>query len=289
MRTGASRRTGAMFLIIIAVAVALAFMAIRIRNKNIDPHAGQVCINVGFGMVWITPIEGVDVNPFGDEDFQRVDGQLCYVGEEYEVRRGVDVSEHQHGIEWDKVAASGIDFAFIRVGYRGYTKGGLVEDAYFHQNMQGALANGIDVGVYIYSQAINVQEALEEAQFVMERIKNYNVTLPVVFDWEIDNNEARTYGLDNAILNDCAVAFCETVKNAGYEPNVYFNRSFGYYRFDLARLNDYSFWVAVPGEFPDFYYAGEFWQYSFTEIVPGIHTETDMNLWFIPKPEEPAA
>lgn len=288
MRNGSRGRISVLLLAVIAVAVALAFMAIRIRARELDPHAGQVCINDGFGMVWITPLEGVEVNPFGDEDFSRVDGVITYTGDEFEVRRGVDVSEHQHGIDWAQVAESGVDFAFIRVGYRGYTRGGLVEDAYFKANIEGALANGIDVGVYIYSQAINVQEALEEAQFVMDRIAPYDVTLPVVFDWEIDNNEARTAKLENDILNECARAFCESVKMKGYKPCVYFNRSFGYYRFDLSALKEYDFWVAVPGEFPDFYYAGEFWQYSFTETVPGIATETDMNLWFIPKPQEGA-
>jgi len=286
MRRGARGRISVFTLCIIAIAIALAFMAIRIRSREVDPHAGQVCINDGFGMVWITPLEGVDVNPFGDNDFERRDGVITYTGDEFDVRRGVDVSEHQHDIDWYQVAQSGVDFAFIRVGYRGYTRGGLVEDAYFKANIEGALANGIDVGVYIYSQAINVQEALEEAQFVMERIAPYNITLPVVFDWEIDNDEARTAKLENDILNQCAIAFCESVKQAGYEPCVYFNRSFGYYRFDLSVLDDYAFWVAVPGEFPDFYYAGEFWQYSFTEYVPGISTECDMNMWFVPKPQE---
>lgn len=285
MRTGGRGRISIFALCVIAVAIALAFMAIRIRSKELDPHAGQVCINDGFGMVWMTPLEGVDVSRFGDEDFSRVDGVITYTGDEYEVRRGIDVSEHQHGIDWAQVAQSGVDFAFIRVGYRGYSKGGLVEDAYFRANIEGALQNGVDVGVYIYSQAINVQEALEEAQFVLDRISGYNISLPVVFDWEIDNDEARTANLGNETLNQCAVAFCEKMKQSGYEPCVYFNRSFGYYKFDLSLLDDYAFWVAVPGEFPDFYYDCEFWQYSFVETVPGVNTECDMNLWFIPKAE----
>lgn len=285
MRTGGRGRVSIFTLCIIVLAIGLAFMAIRIRTKEVDPHAGQVCINDGFGMVWITPLEGVDVNNFVNQDFERVDGVITYMGDEYDVKRGIDVSEHQRGIDWTQVSQSGVDFAFIRVGYRGYSKGGLVEDAYFKANIEGALQNGIDVGVYIYSQAINVQEALEEAQFVLDRISGYNVTLPVVFDWEIANEETRTAKLDNETLNQCAVAFCEKMKMEGYEPCVYFNRSFGYYKFDLALLDDYAFWVAVPGEFPDFYYDCEFWQYSFVEEVPGVNTECDMNLWFIPKPE----
>ena len=108
-----------------------------------------------------------------------------------------------------------------------------------------------------------------------------------MFDWEkIEGGGARTDGLDPTTLTECAVAFCETVKNAGFEPGVYFNRYLGYYGFDLSRLTDYPFWVAVPGDFPDFYYASDFWQYSFSGSVPGIPTETDMNLMFIPKVTE---
>ena len=139
--------------------------------------------------------------------------------------------------------------------------------------------------MYFFSQAISVQEAIEEAEFVLERIKDYNITLPVVYDWEKINGEtaARTDNLDFSILNDCAVAFCDTMKNAGYAPAIYFNRHLGYYGYDLSRMTDYDFWFALPeSPFPNFYYAVDMWQYSFTEQVPGIAEPTDMNLMFIP-------
>ena len=167
----------------------------------------------------------------------------------------------------------------------GYTEGGLFEDPYFRANVEGALANGLQVSVYFFSQAISVQEAIEEAEYVLARIRDYNITLPVVYDWEKINGEtaARTDNLDFSILNDCAVAFCDTVKNAGYEPAIYFNRHLGYYGYDLSRMTDYDFWFALPeSSFPNFYYAVDMWQYSFTEQVPGIAEPTDMNLMFIP-------
>lgn len=117
-------------------------------------------------------------------------GQPCYTGSDYEVRRGIDVSEHQLEIDWAQAAAD-IDFAFIRLGYRGYTEGGLFEDPYFKANIEGAIANGLDVGVYFFSQAVNVQEAIEEAEFVLERIREYDISLPVVFDWEKIEGEAE--------------------------------------------------------------------------------------------------
>ena len=278
-----------MFTIIIILTLVVVVLVAALMKRpaeEIDPHEGQVYINDGFGMVWMTPLEGVDVNNISQSDIVRYDGVPKYVGEGYETLRGVDVSEHQYDIDWAAVAASGVDFAYIRLGYRGYTQGGLFEDAYFKANIEGAKSNGIKVGVYFFSQAINVQEAIEEADFVLERIEQYDIDLPVMYDWEKMEEagaDARTYQLDTAILDECAVAFCETVKKAGYEPGVYFNRYIGYYGFDLSRLNSYKFWLAVPGDFPDFYYAFDIWQYSFEETIPGSETPPDMNLMFIPK------
>ncbi len=276
-------------LIVLLVAVVLlglvSVLLIQLfRPEPVDPHAGQVYINDGFGMVWMTPLEGVDVNPLGQTDFRTVNGRPEYKGQDFETRRGVDVSEHQNEIDWSQVAQGDVDYAFIRAGRRGYTEGGLFEDLYYKQNIEGALANGLDVGVYFFSQAINVQEAIEEAEYVLDLLKGYRIELPVVYDWEkIEGGGARTDGLSTTTLTDCAVAFCQTVKNAGYEPAVYFNRYLGYYGYDLSRLTDYQFWAAVPGDFPDFYYASDIWQYSFSASVPGIQTEADMDLIFIPK------
>ena len=222
-----------MFTIIIILTLVVVVLVAALMKRpaeEIDPHEGQVYINDGFGMVWMTPLEGVDVNNISQSDIVRYDGVPKYVGEGYETLRGVDVSEHQYDIDWAAVAASGVDFAYIRLGYRGYTQGGLFEDAYFKANIEGAKSNGIKVGVYFFSQAINVQEAIEEADFVLERIEQYDIDLPVMYDWEKMEEagaDARTYQLDTAILDECAVAFCETVKKAGYEPGVYFNRYIG--------------------------------------------------------------
>ena len=134
---------------------------------------------------------------------------------------------------------------------------------------------------------VSVEEAIEEANFVLELIEDYNVTLPVVFDWErMDFADSRTVKHDAAVLNDCAVAFCETVKQAGYEPAVYFNKHFGYYEFDLQRLCGYKLWLAQPDNAPDFYYAFDIWQSSFTAEVKGIDCETDLDILFIPLPDE---
>ena len=288
MRTARRNKT-ALILVTVILAALVAALVIGLLSKKEpeDPHKGQVYIYDGFDWIWMTPLEGVPANELTEESFSSNDGRIEYTGTDYDVLRGVDVSEHQLDIDWKQVAASGVDYAYIRVGWRGYTEGGLFEDAYFERNIQGALDAGLHVGVYMFSQAVTVQEAIEEADFVLERIGKYNVTLPVVFDWEkIEAAEARSHGLTMELRTDCARAFCETVKSAGYVPCVYFNRNLGYYGYDLTRLTDYEFWFSLPESgFPNFYYACDMWQDSFTETVPGIAEPTDMNLWFIAKPK----
>lgn len=288
MRTARRNKT-ALILVTVILAALVAALVIGLLSKKEpeDPHKGQVYIYDGFDWIWMTPLEGVPANELTEESFSSNDGRIEYTGTDYDVLRGVDVSEHQLDIDWKQVAASGVDYAYIRVGWRGYTEGGLFEDAYFERNIQGALDAGLHVGVYMFSQAVTVQEAIEEADFVLERIGKYKVTLPVVFDWEkIEAAEARSHGLTMELRTDCARAFCETVKSAGYVPCVYFNRNLGYYGYDLTRLTDYEFWFSLPESgFPNFYYACDMWQYSFTETVPGIAEPTDMNLWFIAKPK----
>ena len=285
MKTAVKYRLILIAIAVLVLAAAVVIVALSLRPEPVDPHEGQVYIYDGFDWIWMTPLPGVEANSLTAEDFSDRSGCPTYTGSDYQVLRGIDVSEHQHEIDWAQVAASGVDYAYVRLGYRGYTEGGLFEDPYFRANVEGALANGLQVSVYFFSQAISVQEAIEEAEYVLARIRDYNITLPVVYDWEKINGEtaARTDNLDFSILNDCAVAFCDTVKNAGYEPAIYFNRHLGYYGYDLSRMTDYDFWFALPeSSFPNFYYDVDMWQYSFTEQVPGIAEPTDMNLMFIP-------
>lgn len=283
MRTASRLKTFLILVIIAGLAVAGFYIIQFLQPEEIDPHAGQVLINDGFEDVWITPIEGVEVNKVGKESIVFFNGVPEYVGADYTTLRGIDVSEYQGEIDWSQ-AAQGLDFAMIRAARRGYTEGGLYEDSFFEQNITAALENGLQVGVYVFSQAITVAEALEEANFVISLLDGYEISLPVVFDWEtVEDETARTHGIAPETLNDCAVAFCEKVKAAGYSPAVYFNRQFGYYKFDLARLVDYDLWLSVPGDWPDFYYAAELWQYSFAGSVSGIEGNVDMDMMFVKK------
>lgn len=273
-------------LLVVALVMTLGRHVIQ-PEEEVDPHEGQVLINDGYNDVWITPIEGVEVNDLKKEDFDHTDGKIVYTGDDYDTILGVDVSEHQHYIDWKQVADSGVQFAYIRCGYRGYTQGGLNDDAWFRTNIDGARDAGLQVGVYFFSQAINVAEAIHEARFVLRQIEGYEITLPVMYDWEKleDIPDARTNDLDPSIIGDCGVAFCETIRAAGYEAGIYFNRQLGYYSLDLSRLKDVKFWLAVPGDYPDFYYAGNIWQYTHEGEVPGIEGQVDMNLMFTRRPE----
>ena len=217
-------------------------------------------------------------NPYGRMDFQYEGRYLGCIKADTEP--GIDVSAYQGDIDWKKVKASGIQFAIIRLGYRGYGTGKLVQDDYAIKNIEGALNAGVKVGVYIFSQAISVEEAAEEARFVLDRIKGYDITMPVVFDWEYVNDEARTAGMDRRTLTDCYLEFCRIISEAGYTPMSYFNtyqsRSLMY----LHELEDYPFWLALYSDRMRFPYRIEMWQYTCTGRVPGIQGDVDINLYF---------
>lgn len=250
---------------------------------TVDPYEGMVSVADGTGgMMWVPLHENLPASTLDHSLFYQDGEYIAYSGETPRALRGIDVSEHQREIDWQLVAADGVDFAMIRCGYRGYTGGSLNEDLFFRQNIQGALDAGIKIGIYFFSQAISVEEAVEEAEFVLSLISEYKIDLPVAYDWENIGSgiEARTDGLDSETLTDCALAFCDKISKAGYEPSVYFYRSLGYYKYDLGRLSELSFWVGAPGELPDFYYEHDIWQYSFTGSVGGIETDVDLNLYF---------
>lgn len=197
---------------------------------------------------------------------------------------GIDVSSHQKDIDWAKVKAAGIDFAIIRVGFRGYGTGEILIDEYFTKNIEGALAAGVKVGVYFFSQAINEAEAIEEAEVVIEQLKKYKsqITYPVVYDAEdIPNDTARTDNLLGEQITSNCIAFCEKIKDAGYTPMIYANKRWFLTRLDLTRLTDYDFWHASYIDAPDTPYLYTMWQYSESGKVAGISGSVDLNISFV--------
>lgn len=196
-------------------------------------------------------------------------------------KNGIDVSKHQGKIDWKAVKAAGISYAFIRVGYRGYEAGTIMKDEYCERNLKGAEEAGIDIGVYFYSQAISVEEAEEEAAFVLDCIKDYKIAYPVVFDMEEVNAEnVRTASLAAEQKTDITIAFCEKVKAAGHQPMIYGNIEWMMDHVELERLTQYPKWFAQYFNKPFFPYEFEFWQYTCEGTVPGIQGGVDLNLCF---------
>lgn len=211
------------------------------------------------------------------------DGEVQYMQDGQVVsHKGIDVSKHQGNIDWTKVAADGVEFAFIRVGLRGYgTEGKLVEDEYFEQNVKGALQAGIKVGVYFYSQAITDEELLEEANLVLEKVKPYNIELPIVFDVEkVSGGKGRANELSVEERTRLTALFCQTIQYAGYKPMIYHNMEMGTLMLDLGQLEQYDKWFAYYNDDLYYPYAYKVWQYSEKGAVDGINEEVDLNIWF---------
>lgn len=191
--------------------------------------------------------------------------------------RGIDVSKFQGAIDWNAVKADGITFAIIRCGYRGYGTGALVEDSTYRRNIQGAINAGLKVGVYFYSQAINEAEAVEEASMVLSLVSGYSLPLGVYYD-----TESVAGGRANAISatqrTACAVAFCETIRNAGYKAGVYSYASWFYNALNFANISKYNIWIAQYRDTLSFNYKYNIWQYTGSGRVNGISTAVDMNI-----------
>lgn len=237
------------------------------------------------GKFCFVPIQdNLKKNTFIQENLIPVEGtnQLQYMQDGQVVsHKGIDVSQHQGKIDWEKVAGDGVEFAFIRVGFRGYGTGKLVEDEQFENNIKGALANGIKVGVYFFSQAITQEEVLEEAEFVLDKIAPYRVECPIVFDVEkVADKDGRMNLISVEERTNITLSFCQTIEAAGYQPMIYHNMEMAGLLLDLETLENYEKWFAYYGT--DLYYPYDYkvWQYSDNGTVAGIDGPVDLNISF---------
>ena len=193
--------------------------------------------------------------------------------------KGIDVSKYQGNIDWNKVRDDGIEFVIIRAGYRGYGSGVLVEDPKFRQNIQGATAAGLKVGVYFFSQAITTEEAVEEASLCLQAVSGYNLAYPIFIDSEYSTSrrDGRADGLSQEHRTKIAQAFCQTVQNSGYKAGVYASKTWFYGQLNYSALSGYHIWMAHFAQRTDFAYRYDIWQYSSRGSVNGINTAVDMN------------
>lgn len=194
---------------------------------------------------------------------------------------GIDVSKWNKEIDWDKVREDGVEYAIIRVGYRGATTGALIQDPYFEKNIKGAISAGLPVGIYFFTQAVNPVEAVEEASMVITMCENYDITYPVFIDTEGAGGNGRADGLDTEMRTQVCAAFLKTIENAGYRGGVYASRNWFGEKLNMDELDDYVVWLAEYRDVPQYKGYYHMWQYTSKGSIDGIEGNVDLNLSYL--------
>ena len=215
---------------------------------------------------------------------QSIDNKLYYFdanGVQQNATFGIDVSKYQSSIDWEQVKTAGVKFVIIRIGYRGYGSGALVLDPMFEQHFTNARNAGLKVGVYFFSQAVNEEEAREEAMGCAYVLNGRKLDYPIYFDTEASGGKnGRADGLGVEDRTKCAIAFCEEVKAQGYKPGVYASTLWFRQRVDLSRLTGYSIWNAHYGVASS-PISCDMWQGSCTARIPGYGGQIDVNISYV--------
>lgn len=270
----------------VLAVTALILTGLKISNRReAEPVETMTFVDV-LGRQYEMEINpDIAENVYTDSGFSRHGDKLTYSDDTYTSRLGVDVSYYQGEIDWEKVKADGYEFAFIRLGYRGYGEEGTLNlDERFHENIRNARKAGLDVGIYFFAQAVNEEEAVEEAEFVLDALEGYELQMPVVYDPEsITDDEARTNDVTGEQFTRNADAFCRRIEEAGYQSMIYCNMMWQAFELDLGQLSDYPVWYADYESLPQTPYAFEIWQYTDQGVVEGISTAADINIQFLKK------
>ena len=206
-------------------------------------------------------------------DIQRTEGNQSF---------GIDVSKWNKEIDWEAVKAAGVDFAIIRCGYRGSVTGTLVEDPYFYQNVQGARAAGVKVGLYFFTQAVNAVEAVEDASMVLCLNNGLPLDYPIFIDTEGAGGNGRADGLDVNTRTEVCEAFCQTIESAGYQGGIYASRNWYYNKLDMTKLDSNVIWLAEYREYPQYEGKYQLWQYTSSGSIDGIEGRVDFNISYLP-------
>ncbi len=226
----------------------------------------------------VNPTIPPDRNPYDRYDFQ-YDRHNYLLLQNAESWPGVDVSAYQGKIDWHQVKASGIRFAMIRLGYRGYESGKLVTDEYAKENLKGAKEAGLKVGAYFFSQALSIQETDQEIDYMLKILGDTKLDMPIVLDWEIPAASARTVNMDKLTLTDIQRHFCGQMRDKGYQPMIYFNWSQSEKLYSLHDLEEYPFWLALYQDRMTYPWKVEMWQWTDKGKVPGIKGPVDLNVY----------
>lgn len=222
------------------------------------------------------------IYPVKNEETGKYEGEALYDDGNVKAKKVIDVSKFQGDIDWQRVKDDGVEAAYIRLGYRGYSSGEIVVDEKYEDNISACNELGIDCGVYFFTEAVNEEEAREEADFCIENLGEYSTALPIAIDVEESANlsKSRTKDLSKEQRTLNVIAFCERIREKGYEPIIYGNLKSLMIMMDISSLEDYDKWFAYyhyPLRFP---YKIKMWQYSATRKVDGIEGDVDLNLMF---------
>lgn len=222
------------------------------------------------------------IYPVKNEETGKYEGEALYDDGIVKAKKVIDVSKFQGDIDWQRVKDDGVEAAYIRLGYRGYSSGEIVVDEKYEDNISACNELGIDCGVYFFTEAVNEEEAREEADFCIENLGEYSTALPIAIDVEesanLSKSRTKDLSMEQRTLN--VIAFCERIREKGYEPIIYGNLKSLMIMMDISSLEDYDKWFAYyhyPLRFP---YKIKMWQYSATRKVDGIEGDVDLNLMF---------
>ncbi len=197
---------------------------------------------------------------------------------------GVDISKHTGKINFNGIRAAGVDYVMIRLGSRGYSTGQISLDENFKENIEGAIEAELDIGIYFYSQAVSPEEAIQEANFVIQNLEPYraHVKYPIAFDMEVvSNDKSRIEGLSREDKTTVTATFAEGIKAAGYVPMIYGDKEWLIKEVDLTKLQNYDVWLSQETDIPDYPYLYTMWQYDTDSVLNGIDGGADLNICFV--------
>lgn len=249
--------------------------------RDIDPD--KMVYVSGGTYVFANINHSLKMNTFSNGTFAKDSNNQITYSENGKVvsHKVIDVSKYQTAIDFAKVKNAGVEYAMVRCGYRSYGSGILTEDTSFNNYAAEALKNNIKIGSYFFSQAINVEEAKEEAEYVLNMIKPYHISGPVAIDVEeIFDDTYRQMHLSASQLTDVIITFCDRIKEAGYTPMIYSNLSSFIGNIELDRLENYEKWLAYYSDEPYFPYEMSMWQYTDSGSIDGITGNVDLNISF---------
>lgn len=272
-------------IVILAVISVVLLTGMKSGGENADIFKRGDKITVDdpvLGEIEVGAIQGAKKNTYENENFKIDENgyKAYYIDGKKASCTGIDLSEYQGDIDFYAVKNSGVDYVMLRLGGRYYSdEGMLFVDMQFDTYYEEAKKAGLDVGVYFFSQATDVSEAEDEAKFIVRKLNGKKLDYPIAFDWEtIEGDNARTDYVTETELTDMAIAFCDTINEAGYRSMIYSNTTLMYFTYQLERLQDYDFWIADYEEYPSMHYLFTMWQYDTNGQVDGIDGAVDLNI-----------